>query len=65
MFSFFTYGVEQYNIIEKIGFNLNENIFDGTLNFDITKKNFQLTVRQSINQLNNSTITSFWLSLLR
>ena len=62
MFSFFSEGIEPYRMTEKLGFNLNEALLDGSMNFDFKKKHFNMTVRQYIDEENGFTVTTFNIS---
>lgn len=65
MFSFFSEEYPAYRVTEKIGFDLSEDMLDGTLNLDIHKRNFHLIVRQEIDSVNDETVTTFNVTLHR
>jgi len=65
MFTFFTEEYQPYRIVERVGFDLKEQMLNGKLNLDIHKKNFDLVVRQYRDESNDETITTFNVSLIR
>ena len=65
MFGFFTEDTESFSFTERLGFNLNEEMLDGKMNFNFHKKGFNLTVRQHIDAENDFTVTVFNLTSIR
>ena len=52
-----------YEHHEKIGFSLSEQFFDESMNLDFNKPHFRLKVRQYTDEVTNSTITNFNISV--